>query len=282
VHVAISVEEPRFTLADLTIGFVGWHGVQVHGELGASEPTLHNVRVVDTGQQLVKGSTGEGGRVADRGLVACSTFEYSEHAPSDYTNGVDVHKAADWVIRDCVFRRIRGPREGQWRAGPAILFWNESSGTVVERNTLIDCYRGIALGIQRRDGGRTDHRGGVIRHNMICNLHPWADEAIEATACPDVVVERNTVLVEGRIPWAIGLRYPETTGLARRNLTNRPVLLRDGANATLDANVADARRDWFVDPARGDLRLTPGAKKRAPDVGALIPTTGGSRPGRGR
>lgn len=272
VGVAISVSAPRVTLADLTVGAVGLHGIQVRGETGADRMVLHNVRVVDAGQQLLKGSCGEDGRGPLEGLVACSAFEYSDHAPSNYTNGVDVLGGRGWVVRDSLFRRIRGPREEGWASGPSVLFWKGSSGTTVERNIAIDCFRGFALGLTGGpDGpGPFDHRGGVIRNNVVCNLNPWADEGIEANGCPGVRIEHNTVLVEGKMPWSISVRFPASTGLVRNNLTNRPIVARDGGRLAVEANVTDARRDWFVDPDRGNLRL---ARDGLPaiDVGVPIP-----------
>jgi hypothetical protein len=235
VGVALSVSAPRVVVADLTVGAVGFHGIQVRGEQGASNVVLHNILVIDTGQQLVKGSTAENGRTADHGLIACSAFEYSDHAPSDYTNGVDILKGKGWVVRDNFFLRIRGPREKGWGAGPAVLFWVGSQDTTVERN-----------------------------------LNPWADEGIEANDSPGVRIDHNTVLVEGKLPWSISIRFSATTALARNNLSNRQILLRDGAHAELKGNVTDARSDWFVEPRRGILRLARG-DLGAIDVGVPIP-----------
>src|SRR5207237_343520 len=100
VGVAISVSATDVTIADLTAGEVGFHGIQVRGERGASRVAIHNVRLVDTGQQLLKGSTAGGPLHADDGLVSCSLFEYSDHAPSDYTNGIDVLAGRNWTVRN--------------------------------------------------------------------------------------------------------------------------------------------------------------------------------------
>jgi hypothetical protein len=280
--VGISVSAPDVVVADLTVSDVGFHGVQVRGEHGASNVVIHNVRILDVGQQLIKGSTAPGSKPCRNGLVACSMLEYSDHAPSDYTNGVDVHNGEGWVVQDNVLRRIRGPREQGWRAGPAILFWNGSRDTVVERNLLVDCYRGIALGLQQTRGdapGRLDHQGGIIRRNAVCNLNSWADEAIEVSASPDALVEHNTVLVEGRAAWSIGIRFPTASARVCNNLSNRPIVLRDGAKAELMANVVEARRDWFVDAGRGDLRLARGG---LPAIDAGIPSSAsGATKGKG-
>lgn len=275
VRIALSVEAPRFTLSDLTIGRVGWSGIQVQGG-AASDLTVHNVRVFDTGQQLLKANPGRDGRGSDRGLVACSTFEYTDSAPSDYTNGVDVHRGRDWIVRDCRFLRIRGPRDVGYRAGPAILFWNDARDTIVERNGLLDCHRGIAFGLGPRQGpeapeGGFDHQGGLIRQNLVLNLQPWADEGIEVSACRDIRIEHNTVFVTGRVPWSISLRFAQTQGTVLNNLGNRRIALRDGAKAQSEANIGKARADWFVDLAHGDLRL---ARGDLPAIDAARPIPG--------
>jgi hypothetical protein len=270
VRVAVSIVSPDATVADLTIAGVGWHGIQVHGEHAASRPTFHHIRVADTGQQLLKVSIVEGGPAADRGLVACSQFEYTDCAPSDYTNGVDVHRGQGWVIRDNFFRRIRGPKSIGGKAGPAILVWNGSSATVVERNALIDCTRGIALGLRRKTGS-PDHDRGVIRNNVVANLNDWADEGIEAGDSGQLRIEHNTVLTGGSTPWAIGLRFPTTEATVRNNLCNRPIALRDGAHAEEAGNVVDARRDWFTGPERLSFRL---ARGDLPAVDAGVPIDG--------
>jgi len=258
---AIFVNASRVSLADLTISQVGYHGIHVRGGEGTSGVVIHRVHILDIGQQLIKGSTARGDKPCRNGLVACSVLEYSDHAPSDYTNGVDVHNAEGWVVRDNTLRRIRGPRAQSFRAGPAILFWGGSRDTVVERNWLVDCYRGIALGLvqtQENAPDHLDHQGGIIRRNVVCNLNSWADEAIEVNASPGALVAHNTVLVEGRANWSIDIRFPTASARVWNNLSNRPIIRRDGGNAELKANVVTARRDWFVDSSLGDLRLARG------------------------
>jgi hypothetical protein len=275
--VALSISAPETTLADLTISQVGFHGIQVRGETGASGVRIHHVHIRDTGQQLIKESTAPGSKACRDGLVACSTLEYTDTAPSDYTNGVDIINGERWVVRDNLLRRIRGPRARGYSAGPAILFWGGSRDTIVERNRVVDCYRGIALGlVQTAKGapGGLDHRGGIIRRNAIANRHSWADEGIEVNASPGAQVAHNTVLVEGKVPWSIGIRFPSATAQVWNNLSNHPIVLRDGASAELKANLITARPDWFVDPDGGDLRL---ARNDLPavDAGIEVPAPGG-------
>jgi hypothetical protein len=270
---AIFVNAPRVTVADLAISRVGLHGIHVRGGDGTSGVAIHHVHIQDTGQQLIKGSTAQGDKPCRNGLVACSTLEYTESAPSDYTNGIDMLNAENWVVRDNSLLKIRGPRSQGYRSGPAILFWQGSRDTVVERNWLVDCYRGIALGLVKNQAnapGRLDHQGGVVRRNALCNLNAWADEGIEVNASPGALVEHNTVLVEGRLPWSIKIRFPTASARVWNNLSNHPVVLRDGAKAELKSNVVTARRDWFVNAGRGDLRLVRGDSV-AVDAGIVTP-----------
>jgi hypothetical protein len=276
VGVGISVSAPWVTIANLTIRELGYHAIQVRGEQGASHFTLHHTRLQDTGQQLLKGSVSADRKYADEGLVACSEFAYTTHAPSDYTNGIDLLATSGWVIRDNRFARIRGPEADGWRAGPAILIWAAADGTVVERNLIVDSSRGIALGLTdephkyARNGQRAyDHAGGLVRNNVIVNLNRWADEAIEANAARDARIEHNSVLVEGSTPWSIGVRFPASEALIRNNLTNHRIFLRDGGRANLDGNVTSARRSWFVDAPRADLHLA-AAGRPAIDAGVSI------------
>jgi hypothetical protein len=248
VRVAISISARDVTIADLTVGYVGKHGVQVRGEAGASGASLHNVHVIDTGQQLVKGSLDiTGSPHADNGLVACSLIEYTASAPSDYTNGVDVIGGKGWVVRDNEFRRIRGPEESGWRAGPTILFWGNSIDTIVERNVIVDSYRGIAFGLgpgateyYRDRQSQVDHQGGVIRDNILCNANGWADEGIEVNAAREVRVEHNTLFLTGTLPWSIGVRFPVSSATLADNITNRRIVLRDGGHADERNNVTGA------------------------------------------
>jgi len=278
VGVAVSVSASDVAVADLTIRDVGYHAVQVRGERDVARFVLHNARLLDTGQQLLKVSTSDG-HYADAGLVACSDFSYTESAPSDYTNGVDVLAGKDWVIRDNHFARIRGPVAGRWSAGPTILVWLAAQNTLVERNVIVDSFRGIALGLDpgpalvRRGGEREfDHIGGIVRNNVIVNLNPWADEAIEANAAKDALIEHNSVLVEGTIPWSIAARFPIASATVRYNLTNRTIYRRNGGRIEESGNVTGAKADWFVNAAAGDLHLSDLGGAAASGAGAFEPS----------
>jgi hypothetical protein len=239
VGVALLVAASDVTIADLTAGNVGFHAVQVRGENAADGTALHNLRLRDTGQQIVKGSIGGDRTVRYGGLVACSVLGYTDHAPSNYTNGVDILGGTGWVVRNNRFERVRGRPEEGYVCGPTVLFWQGGRDAQVLDNLLVDCYRGIALGLTDQapqgvtglgPGPYTDHAGGLIRGNEVRNAHPWADDSIEVNACPGTVIERNTVRVEGKMPWSISARFRASTGVViRDNRTARGIFARDGA-----------------------------------------------------
>jgi len=271
-HVVAVYNASNVLIADLTLRDAYYHLIQIHGEADADGVHMHNLHLVDAGEQFVKGSTaGPPGPYADDGEVSCSTFEYTDRARSDYTNAVDVLAGSNWVIRDNVFRNIRAPL-GQL-AGPAILMWRNSLDTTVERNLFIECDRAIALGLSSPDAnsrnGETvyDHQGGIIRNNMIYREGP-GDTGITVNYARDVEISHNTVILNGTFPWgAIEYRFAATNAWIHNNLTDAPIWQRNGATAAISGNLTSAELGWFVDPGSGDLHLRSGT----PPVDAISP-----------
>jgi hypothetical protein len=267
-HVAAIYDANDVLIADVTLRDAYFHLVQVHGEEGPQRPRFYNLHLIDSGEQFIKGST-DGSqnprRYADGGLVECSLFEYTDRARSNYTNAVDVLAGADWIIRDNVFRRIRAPI-GQL-AGPAILMWRNSLNTIVERNQFIECDRAIALGLSAPDanarGGNLtyDHQGGRIRNNFIYRAAGSAtgDVGITVNYSNNYKIDYNTVILNTSFAWTIEYRFAASTGFVRYNLTDGPIVQRDGASGTLAGNLTNAQSAWFVNAAAGDLHLTASA-----------------------
>jgi hypothetical protein len=248
------VAASRFTAADLTVGWVRHHAIQVQGEQDADDVHVHGVRFVDTGEQMLKVSYAAGVEIgSDRGLVECCLFEYSAGiGPQYYIGGIDCHQGVDWIVRNNVFRHIRSPEAAL--AEHAIHFWSESRGTLVEGNVIVDCDRGIGFGL-----GDRGHGPGTIRNNMV---HVTRDVGIGLESAAGVDVVHNTVHANG-YPNAIEYRFARTDATIENNLTVGAVTRRDGAAGT-DMHNLDVPNpaDVFVDPAGGDLHL----KSAAPAV----------------
>lgn len=243
----------QFCVEDMTLRRVSQHAIQFQPE--ADSPSMQNLHVLDTGEQMIKiayypGNPSVG---CDGGILEESLLEYSAGiGPQWYIGGIDAHNAKDWIVRDNTFVAIRSP--SQDIAEHAIHFWSDSENTLVERNLIINCDRGIGFGL-----GDRGHHGGIIRNNMIYHdsEEGYADLGISLESAPGAQVYNNTVYFEHSYPHAIEFRFPATTDvLIVNNLTNRAIVSRDGASGSLSHNVTNATADWLVDPSTGDLHLS--------------------------
>lgn len=242
-----NVVSSYFTLADLTIGWVANHPVQIHGESNADYPLIHNVRVVDGGEQLFKVSkSNTNAAVSNNGLVEWSVFEYSAGVgPQWYIGGLVANGAHGWIVRNNEFRGIRSPGTGM--PNHAIHFRYGSTNTIIENNVIINCDRGIGFGLSD-----SNHKGGIIRNNMV---YTTRDVGIGLERAINAKVYNNTVYTLN-YPNSIEFRFPETVASITNNLTNRQIVKRDGGSGTLTNNVTNAQEGWFVDAVNGDLHLS--------------------------
>jgi hypothetical protein len=240
------------TIAHLTIRDVFNHPIMLNA--GTESPLVHNVRLVNAGQQLLKSNPDGAGGGVDNGIVEYSAFEYVTTSRDYYTNGVDVHTGDNWIIRHNLFRNIRAP-QGEL-AGPAILMWNGSTNTLVDGNTFINCQRDVALGLIERTPN--DHTGGIVRNNFIYRGPSVAgDTAIYVADSPGTQVLHNSILVSRTYGSPIEYRFPHTTGVVvANNVLDGNVLARDGATATVTGNYTAASASLFVNPAGGDLHVS--------------------------
>lgn len=229
-----SVAGDNITIANLTIGEIANHAIQVHGEskYKADNLKVSNVRIYNTGEQMLKGST-DNVTGSDNGVVECSTFEYTENfGPQYYIGGIDVHRGKNWEVRNNTFKNIRSPEASI--AEHAIHFWNQSENTLVENNIIINCDRGIGFGL-----GQSTHIDGTIRNNEIYNngegLHDDVGIGLESNTNSEIY--NNKIYFEGSYPNAIEYRFSTSTGIEiRNNQTNRKIKSRDGGQANLSNN----------------------------------------------
>ena len=239
------------TIANLTIREVYYHPIIFNA--GTQRPHVYNVHLIDAGQQFIKSNPAGNGVGAGNGIVEYSTFEFTTTARDYYSNGVDIIGAANWIIRDNLFRNLQAP-PGQL-LGPSVLAWRGSSNTITERNTFVNCARGIAYGLDDETGNA--HAGGAVRNNFFYrSSSQGGDTGIYIADSPGTQVVNNTVVLSGTYGAAIEYRYPGTTGATiANNLVDGTIWARDGATATLVANVTNATADLFDNPATGDLHL---------------------------
>ena len=251
----VTIAASNVTVADLTIKRAGTHPIHVVTSSGANtlNTLIYNVHLIDPGQQAIKINRSASGYYVDNGTVACSRLELTsvgrqrvlDRNGSCYTGGVDGHAARNWVIRDNFI-------QGFWCSGSlsehAVHMWDNSAGTIVERNQIVDCARGIGFGL-----GSSGHTGGLIRNNM---LRVNQDVGIGLETSPETRVYNNTVYTANDYMDSIEYRFAATAGVSIiNNLTNKPVLSRDGGSGIAQNNVTNAQASWFADAAAGDLHL---------------------------
>ena len=230
-HHGFFVRADDTTIADLTIQNVRNHCVQTAP--GVDRLHLQNCVLRDAGEQTVKVATDAQKDPAEGGIIEKCLFEYSARVgPRYYIGGIDVHNGKDWIVRDNVFKYIRSP--GERIAEHAIHFWSNSENTLVEKNRIITCDRGIGFGM-----GDRGHIGGIIRNNLI--YHDGSpginDVGIILESSPDKHILNNEIYLNHDYANAIECRFPASKNvLIRNNTTNKAIQLRDGATALLQKN----------------------------------------------
>ena len=235
----------NITLADITLGQVA--GNALHLLSDADNCLIHNVRFVDTKEQMLKVSAGSSGDTyTDNGTVEWCLFEYSAGVgPQEYIGGIFAHEANNWSVHHNIFEDIRAP--GSAVGGYAVHFWNDSANTTVEHNVITDCDRGIGFGL-----GGNPHERGSISNNMV---HTTKDVGISLQFSSYTSVYNNTLYTENYVN-SIEYRYLETQYLSIiNNLANALVTARDGATGVVESNVTNAQASWFIDAGAGDLHL---------------------------
>jgi hypothetical protein len=288
----IGVAASNVTIADLTVRRAFFHPIHVAPDGGPLTGALiHNVRVLDPGQQAVK-INASGGFFADAGTVRCSHIELTDAGrPSIrdncYTGGIDGHQANGWRVHD---NTVAGFWCSTGLSEHGIHFWTGSRDTVVERNVLSSNARGIGLGLGQGTPGRTypdapcpgvtnaGHFRGIVRNNVVvvndARVFSQAAGGFDAGIALDEVcgaeVVHNSVFSTQPPFSSIEWRFPGHAGRIANNLVSHNLRPRDGATATVAGNLPSAPAALVVDLAGGDLHLRPDAAA-AIDAGVALP-----------
>jgi hypothetical protein len=280
----LNVVADNITIAEITVQRATWHPIHVTGGTGSNtdNTAIYRVYVIDPGQQAIKINASTEGFYADNGVVACSsvimTAEGRANVNACYTGGIDAHLAVGWRVHDNYF-------EGFWcDAGlseHAIHFWNWSRDTVVERNAILDCARGIGFGLGENGNGtmreyddtpcsaaHIGHVDGVIRNNTVLGADPAlfaSDSGFDSgisleQACGSEVVHNTVVALEQPFT-SIEYRWSSTNATIHNNLVTHAIMMRDAGVADLQGNISDiADVADFVDAPGNDLHLVAGSQ----------------------
>jgi hypothetical protein len=279
------IDASDVTLADLTVTRAVDHPIHVVGAPGnVTGVLLHDLHVVDGGEQQIKVNSDGMDDWADDGVLECSlveltaagrTFVAGTNPGQCYTGGIDAHGAWGWSVRDNTFRNVYC--DNGYLAEHAVHFWNGARDTVVERNTILDCARGVGFGLVETGAMRTyspdpypgagyiGHYDGVIRNNVLWAAGSWFDTGIELDQARGARVHHNTVVHPATAFSSIDYRFANTLVEIRDNIVVN-VTMRDGAAGTVEFNLLTTATSLFADAAGLDFHLVPGA----PGAGGAI------------
>jgi hypothetical protein len=275
----LNVVADDITIAEVTLQRCMWHPIHVTGgdDSNTERTTIYGVKIFDPGQQAIKINSSEAGFYADDGEVACSSIVMTDAGRSNvtdcYTGGIDAHLARGWVVRD---NYVEGFWCEQGLSEHAVHFWNSGRDTLVERNVIVDCARGIGFGLGAGGNGTSrdygddpcpgadfvGHYDGIIRNNTVWGNRPEMfasqsgfDSGIALEQACGTTVVHNTIVALQQPFVSIEYRFPNTDVTLYNNLVTHAIMERDGGVADLQGNMTDAGTAHFVDPATGDLHL---------------------------
>lgn len=281
----ITIAARGVVVADLTVTRSIYH--LIHIWVDGDAALIHGVHMIDGGQQFLKSSVSEG--TVEAVEVSCSQFRMTAdgrdnvwgYGPADgstscYTGGIDTHNATDWYVHDNLFDGIYCDADGVQRPAHgrfpeqrdnmtyvgglsehAIHMWDSPHGTAhqIERNRIINCARGIGVGLVDTVYGTR------VLNNTVFSEHPGSrehDVGIIVERGVDMLVAHNTVFMSHPDAYGAGIeyRFGETSNVTLHgNLSNRDIRARDGAQADLVGNVLGGEGTWFVDASAGDLHV---------------------------
>ncbi len=287
----VTVAASNVTVAHLTLSRAYTHGVHVVGGDAADTTgtVLYDIHVLDPGEQAIKVNTGPG-TYPDNGLIACSHLELTDSGRPQirnncYTGGVDSHQTRGWSIRDNLV-------EGFWcesgLSEHGIHMWRSNAETVIERNVIRNCARGIGLGLtdQSAPNIRTyadiscgndyvdDYRGTVRNNTVFANdsglfaSDYGFDTGIALAAACESTVVHNTVFSTQAPFSSIEWRFDPTSAYIANNIVSHNLMERTPGIATLESNLDGADSTWFVDASNANLHLDAAAP--AVNAGAVL------------
>jgi hypothetical protein len=245
------------TIAHLTFADCHAYGLKVEAEHSPRNIHVYHCRFFNIGTRGLKGSTAQR-TVAAGGSIRYCHFENNKVPPGDwqfggnYISAIDMMSLEDWTISDNTFVNIKG-HSGGGRA--AIFVWVRSRRLVVERNHILNCDRGIALG---NPSGSSNYMEGMLHvYDSVCGnnfIVAGRDAGIELAWVDGVKVYNNTVWRQD--PGGRGIRSIEKIhNVDIANNLVRGALLLTGTE-TARNNIVGPMDGWFIDPAADNLRLS--------------------------
>jgi hypothetical protein len=258
------------TIADLSIGDIYYHEVEIKGDQGANSITMYHLHLFDSGEQFVKVDPPSSGVGTSNSVLEYTLIEYTNGTPKTdhgggigYTDAISLHDGQNWLIAHNLIQNMHTPDSNtdlEWN--PAVLVWNHSSNVTVDGNTFINTDRAIAFGLLDQTSGY-DNQGGIIRNNFIYQApglfdpgrRSRSDGQILVWDSPNSEVLFNTIITNNNSINSIQFRWTTTGALSEGNLADAPIRTRDGGTYTESGDYFGATSSMFVNESTGNLHL---------------------------
>ncbi|MBD3184676.1 hypothetical protein GF312_20515 [Candidatus Poribacteria bacterium] len=263
------------TIADLTIQNIMWNGFKINSDTNVQKVTIYNCVIHNIWQRGIKGvivpeDDRENTRPKNCRIQNCLFYndhkkrfsddpkDTPENFKGDYIGGIDTMYATNWIISDNVFVGIQGRNRS---ARGAIFIWHDSRDCIIERNIIIDCDLGIALGNSHRGPGTDIHcTGFIVRNNFVTRA---LEGGILADYTKDCIIAHNTVHhPDNRLKRLIRLVHDNDGLLVANNLLSGPEIRNESSSdIVFKGNIERDVTEYFIDPENGNLHL----KKQLPE-----------------
>lgn len=263
------------TIADLTVRNVVANGIKINNDTPVHDVTIRNCVLHNVWQRGIK-SVRSPALKTRNGLIEGCLFvndrpKKFDDDPSDtpatfdgnYVGAIDLMDAVGWRIRDNIFRDI----QGRTRVGRgAIFIWFESEDCLIERNLIVDCDQGIALGNAHKPADTPMHASRFLVRNNVIVRAPMNPLFVAHTR--QMRILHNTIHDPDN-PRRRSVRiHADNDGLklAGNLINGHPIALEgDVGLVMIEPNhVGRFPGGLFLDPDRGNMRLRSEALDQLP------------------
>jgi hypothetical protein len=265
---ALHIHADDVTVAEFTIRNARFNGIKLEPERGGHRFVAHGCVFHNIWQRGLKSPlcpAEKSARFPQDGQIRFCLFandrpkEFADDETDtaatfngNYIGGIDMKTIAGWTIADNAFIKLQGrTREGR----AAVYLADQLDRCIVERNVVLDCDVGLALGNPSRVGHWTHCTRCEVRNNLVANC---PETGLLAVYTEDCGLLHNTIWEPksrmGRLIWA---HQKNDRLLVAGNLLAGPGPRLEGTDKIEQpANVVlKDTTDVFIDPANGDLHL---------------------------
>jgi nitrous oxidase accessory protein NosD len=227
------------------------HAFHVVG--AATDVLIRNNRLLDFNSAIKV--NGNDSAFPDRGVIeGNSLIGRRARRTGNPVTGVDIVAASGWMVRGNLIADL--VKDGGNRISYGAFMKGGGEGGLFENN-VVACGRSVAarapdearIGLSFGGGGtedrycrdgacRYEHRGGVMRNNVILNC---SDVGIYLNRALDTRILRGTLYQTG----GIDVRFPASSAVVRNTVLDGRIRERDGGKVAAADNRTMAAADWL-------------------------------------